>query len=228
MRLVLFDIDGTLLSSHGAGRRAMEFALQEHFGTPGSASYRYDGHTDRQIVRDQMRAAGIGEPTIDARLPALERTYLERLQLELMTTPVTVEPGVLALLEVLESRADRVIGLLTGNLEPGASAKLHAAGIEPTRFRVGAYGSDGEVRGELPAIAQERARERLGLDVPGDNVILVGDTPSDIACGRGVGARVIAVATGNFTVAELAALEPAYVFPDLSDTAAVLDAIANA
>ena len=230
MKLILFDIDGTLLSSNGAGRRAMEWALNAHFGTPGAPSYRYDGKTDRQIVRDQLRAAGVADGDIDASLPSVEQTYLERLEFELSapTARVTSYAGVFELLDALRPLADRVLGLLTGNLERGATVKLRAAGIDPAQFRVTAFGSDHEVRAELPSIAQTRAREQLGLDLVGECLIIVGDTPADIACGRPIGARTIAVATGQYTVDDLARHDPAYVFADLSDTAAILAAIANA
>ncbi len=230
MKLILFDIDGTLLSSNGAGRRAMEWALHTHFGIPGAPSYRYDGKTDRQIVRDQMRGAGMTDIDIDAALPSVEQAYLERLEFELSapTTQVTRYVGVNELLEALRPLANRVVGLLTGNLEVGATAKLRAAGIDMGQFRVSAFGSDHEVRAELPSIARERARRQLGLDLAGERLIIVGDTPADIACGRPVGARTIAVATGQYSVEELTTHDPAFVFADLSDTAAVLAAIANA
>jgi phosphoglycolate phosphatase-like HAD superfamily hydrolase len=230
VKLILFDIDGTLLSSAGAGRRAMEWALRVHFGSSGAPAYRYDGKTDRQIVRDQMRAVGVADGDIDARLPSVERTYLEQLTLELAapTIRVTSYVGVFELLDALRPRADRVLGLLTGNIEAGATVKLRAAGIDPAQFRVTAFGSDHEIRSELPAIAQARARAQLGLDLAGERLIIVGDTPSDIACGRPVGARAIAVATGQYTVDELAQHNPAFVFADLSDTEAVLAAIADA
>lgn len=230
MKLILFDIDGTLLSSDGAGRRAMEWALQVHFGTTGEPAYRYDGKTDRQIVREQLQDVGVTEAQIDARLPALEATYIERLALELSapSTRVTRCAGVVELLDALGRRADHVVGLLTGNIAEGATAKLVAAGIDPLQFRVTACGSDHEVRAELPAIAQARAREWLNLDLRGEALIIVGDTPSDIACGRPIGARAIAVATGHYTVDDLARHDPAFVFADLSDTSAVLAAIADA
>ncbi len=230
MKLILFDIDGTLLSSDGAGRRAMEHALFARFGTAGASGYRYDGKTDRQIVREQMRAAGYSDTEIDAELPTVEAMYLQQLQLELASPAIQarVYVGVFELLEALRPQADRVVGLLTGNIAMGADLKLRAVGIDPSQFRVTAFGSDHEVRSELPGIAQARARDALGVDFEGDRVIIVGDTPSDIACGRPVGARAIAVATGQYTVAELASHEPAFVFPDLADTAAVLAAIADA
>lgn len=226
-RLVLFDIDGTLLHSHGAGRRAMEAALIDAFGTKGSHAYRYDGKTDRQIVRDLMRAEGFEDAVIDARMPQVLDTYVAGLQREIASPDTRVEAltGVMELLDALVHRAHCVVGLLTGNLEPGAQHKLTAAGIGFERFAVGAYGSDHEVRSELPAIAQQRARERLGLAVDGRAMVIVGDTPSDIQCGRPIGARSIAVATGHYSVEALAEHDPDAVFGDLGDTEAVLRAI---
>ena len=229
-RLVLFDIDGTLLHSHGAGRRAMEAALRETFGTSGSRAYRYDGKTDRQIVRDLMRGEGFEDAVIDARMPDVITAYVAGLQREIAAPHTKVEAlaGVMELLDALVHRTHCIVGLLTGNLEPGAQQKLTAAGIGFGRFAVGAFGSDHEVRAELPAIAQRRARERLGLHVEGRAMVIVGDTPSDIQCGRPIGARAIAVATGHYTVESLAEHAPDAVFSDLSDTGAVLAAIEHA
>jgi phosphoglycolate phosphatase-like HAD superfamily hydrolase len=229
-RLVLFDIDGTLLNSHGAGRRAMEAALYSVFGVTGSRSYRYDGKTDRQIVREQMRSAGHDDAWIDARMPELLEEYLEGLRRELAAPAARVDAltGVEALLDALVERDHCVVGLLTGNLEPGARQKLTAARIAWEQFRVGAYGSDHEVREELPAIAQGRARARFGREYTGSAVVIIGDTPADILCGRPVGARAIAVATGHYTVEDLTAHGPAATFQDLSDTAAVLASIDDA
>jgi phosphoglycolate phosphatase-like HAD superfamily hydrolase len=229
-RLVLFDIDGTLISSHGAGRRAMEAALTGVFGTSGAPGYRYDGKTDRQIVRDLMRGAGFDDAEIDARMPRVIEAYVEGLRREIAAPHTRVEAlaGVMDLLDALAHRAHCIVGLLTGNLEPGAQHKLTAAGIGFERFSVGAYGSDHEVRAELPAIAQRRARQRLGLHVEGRAVVIIGDTPSDIQCGRPIGARAIAVATGHYPVGALKEHGPDAVFDDLADTAAVLAAIDDA
>ena len=230
MKLVLFDIDGTLLWSDGAGRRAMEAALAAVFGATGHPEYRYDGKTDREIVRDLMRLQGHDDAYIDERMGTLFDQYLGGLTRELQSTEHRLRrlDGVAELLDALERRPDRILGLLTGNLAAGAAAKLRAVGIDPARFAVCAYGSDHEVRGELPAIAQRRAKERLGVDVPGSAVVVIGDTPADIACGRAIGAKAIAVATGRYGVEELAAHAPAAVFPDLCDTEAVLRAIDDA
>ena len=229
-RLVLFDIDGTLLHSYGAGRRAMERALLETFGTTGSPNYRYDGKTDKQIVRDLMRGEGFDDATIDEHMPSLLDRYVAGLQHELRQPHTRVEAltGAVALLDALMVRSHCVVGLLTGNLEPGAQHKLRAAGIGFDRFALGAYGSDHEIRSELPAVAQRRARERLGLELEGDAIVIIGDTPADIQCGRPVGARAIAVATGHYSLDALAEHCPDAIFPDLSDTGAVLHAIEHA
>ncbi len=205
----------------------MQRALMAAFGSSGNAGYRYDGKTDMQIVRDLMRAEGHEDEIINSRMKSLLERYVEALHEELASGATRVERfgGVLELMEALEARSDRRIGLLTGNIEVGAGAKLRAVGIDPARFSASAFGSDHEVRGELPAIAQRRAREELGLHVEGDAIVIIGDTPADIDCARPIGARAIAVATGRYSVEELAAHNPVAVFPDLSDTDAVMRAI---
>jgi len=227
VKLVLFDIDGTILWSDGAGRRAMQRALMTAFGTSGSAEYRYDGKTDKQIVRDLMRMEGHRDDVIDARMAAVFADYVSGLHEELRSGETKVQrfDGVIELLDALEARADRRIGLLTGNIEVGAYAKLRAVDIDPARFIVSAFGSDHEIRGELPGIAQRRAREQLGLQVDGDAIVIIGDTPADIDCTRAIGARAIAVATGRYSVEQLADHGPVAVFTDLADTDAVMRAI---
>ena len=229
MKLILFDIDGTILWTDGAGRRAMQASLLEHFGTTGPESYRYDGKTDAQIVRESMRACGIDDDRIDEGIPLVLEAYLARLDTELSAPGRSLRrfDGVIELLDALEARTDRVLGLLTGNLAHGAARKLSAVGVAPERFRLGAYGSDHEHRHELPAIALARA-ESLGMTFPGDRVVIVGDTPADILCGRGIGARAIGVATGQYGVDELASHGACAVFADLTDTAAVMRAIDDA
>jgi phosphoglycolate phosphatase-like HAD superfamily hydrolase len=230
MKLVLFDIDGTILLTDGAGKRAIHQALIEVFGGTGPDGHRFDGKTDPQIVRELMRLEGHDDERIDDRMDRLLDRYVDYLEDELSrgADGVRVMPGVRRLLDVLEARDDVVLGLLTGNLAAGARAKLAAAGLDPHRFRIGAYGSDHEVRGELPAIAQRRARDELGLDVPGADVVVIGDTPSDIACGRGIGARAIGVATGHYSVDELRRHDPMAVFADLSPTDEVVRVICGA
>jgi phosphoglycolate phosphatase-like HAD superfamily hydrolase len=230
MKIVLFDIDGTLLVSDGAGRTAMETALTETFGTTGPASYRYGGKTDKLIVRETMRLEGFDDATIDARMPMVLARYLEELESHLggVTHAARALPGVAPLLDAVEAHEGMVLGLLTGNLIEGAKAKLRAVSLDHGRFRIGAYGSDHEERPMLPPIARERASAFLGRDVAGDQLVIIGDTPFDVTCGRGVGARAIAVATGGFGRAELESHGPDAMFDDLSDTARVMEAIIHA
>lgn len=229
MHLVLFDIDGTLLWSDGAGRRAMERALVQAFGSAGDASYRYDGKTDRQIVRELMTLAGHGDDHIDAHMDALLERYVGYLRTELAaeTRPPHVYPGVRALLDALEAREDVVLGLLTGNLREGSRAKLESAGFDWRRFHVCAFGSDAERRPELPAVARARGEQRLGRPLAGRDVVIIGDTPADVTCGNGIGARGIGVATGKYAEPELRAAGAVATFADLADTRAVIDAIVD-
>jgi phosphoglycolate phosphatase len=120
-----------------------------------------------------------------------------------------------------------MLGILTGNIEPGASLKLRAVNIAPERFVVGAYGSDAPSRPALPAIAQSRASTRLGAELPGSRVVIIGDTPHDLTCGRSIGAHAIGVETGRFRAADLTPYSPLAVFANLSDTDAVVAAIAS-
>jgi phosphoglycolate phosphatase-like HAD superfamily hydrolase len=227
MRLVLFDIDGTLLNSGGVGRASMQLALTETFGSPGDPKYRYDGKTDKQIVRDTMRLEGHSDEHIDSQMTVLIDRYLDGLKERIESRKFDVRPlpGVLEILDALEPRDDVVLGLLTGNVEAGARAKLTAAGIDPNRFRVNAFGSDHEHRPQLPAIAQRRFGESLGHQVAGEKVIVIGDTPADIECGRELGARAIGVASGHYSVADLEKHSPYAVFPSLADTEQVLATI---
>jgi phosphoglycolate phosphatase-like HAD superfamily hydrolase len=140
-------------------------------------------------------------------------------------TRTIVYPGVLPLLELLEARGDALLGLLTGNVADGARLKLRAAGIAPDRFRVGAYGSDHADRACLPAIAAERAAALLSRVPRGDEIVILGDTPSDMTCGRAVGARAIGVATGSFSVGDLTAAGAFAAFPDFADPYQVVQAI---
>ena len=228
MRLVLFDIDGTILLTAGAGRRAITAALAEAIGhSPAFHGIRFGGKTDPQIVAELLFAAGHQPPYADEHVQALCRRYVALLERELVhpETTTTVMPGIHALLDQLEQHDGALLGLLTGNLAEGAVLKLRAAGIAPERFAVGAYGSDSARRADLPAIAASRAEAHFGRVPAGQEVVIIGDTPADVTCGTAVGARAVAVATGEYSVNDLAAFAPHAVFSDLSDTARVIAAI---
>lgn len=225
--VVLFDIDGTILWTDGAGRRAVHRALEEVFGAAVPEGHEFDGKTDPQIVSELLAAAGHAAPHEAERVEALCRRYVALLEHELAhpRSTTTVMPGVHALLDELEARREVVLGLLTGNVAEGAALKLRAAGLAPARFAVGAYGSDAAHRPDLPAIAARRAEPHFGRVPAGHEVVIIGDTPADVACGAPIGARAIAVATGAYSEADLAACGAHAVFADLSDTGRVLAAI---
>ena len=228
MKLVLFDIDGTLLWTDGAGRSAIRTALSAEMGSTGPIEgFRFDGKTDPQIVHELLRAFGNPHAESGAHVQAVCDRYVEMLEGELASGRRTphVFPGVWELLDLIERRDDAVLGLLTGNLAAGARLKLASVGMEFDRFRVGAFGSDAAERGELPAIAAARAAELVGEPPTGEDIVIIGDTPADVTCGAGVGARAFAVATGSYGVAELAAAGAYAVFEDLLDTEGVLEAI---
>jgi phosphoglycolate phosphatase len=226
-KLVLFDIDGTILLSAGAGRRAITTALAEEIGDAAAfGRVRFDGKTDPQIVVELLEAAGHAGPHSEARVEAVCARYVSLLEEELATTTgMRLMPGFPAILDRLEATSGVVLGLVTGNLQRGAALKLRAAGIDPGRFRVGAFGSDSGHRPDLPAIAAERAAQIFGRLPSGHDVVIIGDTPADVACGSGIGARAVAVATGLYGVAELEACGAHAVFPDLADINAALAAI---
>ncbi len=227
-RLVLFDIDGTLLHSGGAGRRAIRAALRDWL--PDDAVFgrvRFDGKTDPQIVAELLAAAGDPEPAEPGRIAAVCVRYVEALEAELAggTVRATVHPGVVELLARLEADAGVVLGLLTGNIAEGAALKLRAAGLDPDRFRLGAYGSDSAHRPDLPAVATRRAEPHFGREPRGAEVVIVGDTPADVTCGRGIGARAIGVGTGSYAAAELVDAGAHAAFATLEEVDAVLDSI---
>ncbi len=227
-RLVLFDIDGTLLLTMGAGRRAITAAMAEVIGTEAVfEGVRFDGKTDPQIVAELLHVAGDPDPGDAARISAVCDRYADLLETELQrpTARVQVMPGVLELLDRLEQEPRAVLGLLTGNLARGAALKLRAGGIDPDRFPVGAYGSDSAHRPALPPIAASRAEPLLGRVPHGHEVVIIGDTPADVSCGASLGARAVAVATGGYTLEQLTACGPHAAFADLTDTEAVVAAI---
>jgi len=231
LRLILFDIDGTLLWTNGAGRRAIRRALLDEMGTAGPIdTYRFDGKTDPQIVRELMTLAEHPEAEAEERIARVCRRYVALLATELAppAPKPRLFPGVIELLAALEpheAAGRALVGLLTGNVVDGAGLKLRAAGLDPARFALGAYGSDSGRRSDLPAIAAERAARHTGKRFAGADIVIVGDTPDDVACARPIGARTLAVATGHFDVLALRATGATHVFENLTSTRAVTDAL---
>jgi phosphoglycolate phosphatase len=228
MNLVLFDIDGTILLTAGAGRRAILAALRSEVGDNAACErIRFDGKTDPQIVAEMLEVAGQPAERDSELVRSICRRYVQFLAVELErpTSRTVLMPGVRPLLDRLEADPSVVLGLLTGNVAEGAALKLRAGGLDPDRFRLGAYGSDAGHRHQLPAIAAERAEPFFGRVPTGAEIVIIGDTPADIACGTGVAARAVAVATGSYSIADLMACSPHALFEDLRDTERVLQAI---
>jgi phosphoglycolate phosphatase len=229
VRLVLFDVDGTLVDSLGAGKAALEFAMTSVYGETGPiASFDFHGRTDPAIVRGLLRAVGWPDVEIEAGFEAAWETYLAALDRELASRDRQVRPlqGVENLLGAIETDGRFAQGLVTGNMEGGARRKLGAAGID-RRFDFGAYGSDSEWREDLPPIARDRAESRYERTFEMETAVVVGDTPEDIRCARANGARVLAVSTGRHSVEELRDHGPDAVFENLSDTSRVVRMLAD-
>lgn len=226
MRLLLFDIDGTLIRGNKAGRMAMAAALEEMFDSAGPLdSYNMGGKTDARIITDLLEAIGINGEEIDAKLPEAYTLMAEKAKDIYPGRGITSCPGVEAMLSKLRDREDVVLGLLTGNARPTAFLKLHEAGIDPTQFVVGAYGSENLDRNQLPELALERANELTGLCLTGDNTAIIGDTPADILCARAGMATAVAVASGWHSFEELSRYNPDIIFEDFGDTQSVLQVL---
>lgn len=216
-RLLLFDIDGTLVSG-GPAKEAFHTALLEAFGTTGPIEiHSFAGKTDPQIARELLRLDGLSDAEVDQGLPALYERYLAELERRLPQRPVSVLPGVLALVEGLAQRSDVALGLVTGNIAGGARLKLSGPGLHH-HFTIGAYGSDSEVRNDLPALALQRARTRWGIEFDPADVLVIGDTPRDVECGRAHGLTTVGVATGGFGADVLTEAGADHVVLDFSDT----------
>lgn len=216
--VVLFDIDGTLVTCGGAGRLAMERAFRDLVGDRSVTDFGFGGMTDRAIAREGLGRAGLDadEATLDA---FLER-YLGYLAEELPRSHgYRVLEGVTRLLDDLEAERDArrlALGLGTGNLVRGAQLKLERGGLWQ-RFGFGGYGSDHEDRAELLAVGARRGAAQLGLAPREVRVVIVGDTPRDIAAAHAIGARCVAVATGAHDAAALGAHRPSCVYASLSE-----------
>jgi len=230
-RLILFDIDGTLLWTKGAAKNAFQRAMVEVYGTAGPiATHSFAGKTDPQIARELLRLSGVDDDRIDAGLDRLWAGYLRELDGELRQPGhhTTVLPGVRTLLDELVRRPDAfLVGLLTGNIEDGAMLKLRSAALD-CKFRIGAFGSDRERRDELPGVAVERAYASTGNRYRGREIVIIGDTPADMMCGAALDAFAFGVATGYFDEASLRAAGAHATVPDLGNTQGVLDVLLHA
>ena len=252
-RLALFDIDCTLVDAHDAGGRAVLQAIDDVYGVSGElGDYSFHGRTDPGIVRDLAalwsaadrqqpvgRLEGETQPqvvstvaahlgasqnVIEARLEECLSHYVDLLRTEIAHGNIELLPGVRELVTALAVDRRVLVGLLTGNVEAGAQLKLAPTGLA-SLFKVAAYGSDSGWRPDLPSVAVRRAEELTGRRYSGKEIVVIGDTPADIACGVDLGVKTIAVATGKHSAGDLATYAPDYVFADMGDWRAVYEAI---
>jgi phosphoglycolate phosphatase-like HAD superfamily hydrolase len=221
--LLLFDIDGTLLTSGGAGVHALRLGLKDQFGIDDDLDgIEIAGRTDSAIARQVLAKHAL--PETAENLAAFFDGYLYHLALLLPKMQGRLLPGVLSLLAALQSRDEAVLAILTGNLARGAELKLTHYGVWHF-FEFGAYADDHHDRNQLGHFAKTRACERHGIEFPAQRIFVLGDTPHDVSCARAIGAQAVAIATGNFSREQLAAAAPDYLFDDLSEVNAVLHAL---
>ena len=222
-RLLLFDIDGTLVNTGGAGVRSLKATVRQRFGVEDDLEdIEIAGKTDRAIMRDILRKFHV-DPT-DANIVSFAQEYLHGLPLWLSRKRGRVLPGIQRLLERLNTQPHIVLGLLTGNLEEGARLKLQHYGLWHF-FEFGAFADDHHDRNELGAFARERAQTKHGHEFGAADIDVIGDTHHDIACGKAFGARTIAVATGSWSRERLDSCTPDFLFDDLSNTEAVMETL---
>jgi phosphoglycolate phosphatase-like HAD superfamily hydrolase len=218
IRLVLFDVDGTLIHTGGAGVAAFAKTLASEFGVPnGTELLKFGGRTDYSLVRELFSLTQI-EPSAKNfdRFFAAYLVWLEKLIAECRGGAC---PGVPEFCRALAARPEPPLpGLLTGNIRRGAQIKLQRFQMWE-QFSIGAFSDDHEDRNQIAAIALQRGSERLGRPLRGEEVLVIGDTPLDIRCARAIGAKMLAVATGRFTVPELKEHHPDWAVEDLSKIA---------
>ena len=211
----LFDIDGTLLRTGGAGQRAMERALTDVFGIAHpNEDIPAAGRTDRAITSDLFTYHEL-DPS-QSQWERFQTVYFGHLQSTLQELEGTVLPGIETLLDRLATRSDVTLGLLTGNFREAARIKLEHHAIDH-HFAFGGYGDTHHDRDDVARVAWGEACRYLGRDISPRAVCVIGDTPADVKCARAIGARAIAVATGMFTADELTVTQPDELYHDFSD-----------
>lgn len=224
-KLVLFDIDGTIMNTDGGGASSCQKALEAVFDTKVPLDdYSMSGKTDTQIVLDLMERVGVSRKETTSKLDEINVLYIDHLSREVDTWDPELCPGIVEVLDALAERDDLVLGLLTGNIVQGAEVKLNRVGLWHY-FKTGAFGDRAPERKMLPDIAQKTAQELTGKLFKGKDIVIIGDTPNDVLCGQHLNVKTIAVATGGYDMETLQSYDPDYLFEDLSDIGKVVDAI---
>jgi phosphoglycolate phosphatase-like HAD superfamily hydrolase len=216
VKLVLFDIDGTLVDCGGQARSAFADALTHVMGTTGGlAGYDFSGKLDPRIVIDLLLSMGLSRDKAVAKMPEVRAEYLARLERTLKVEKMRLLPGVAELLESLAARDDVALGLLTGNWEHGGRIKIGRFDLN-RYFAFGSFGDDAYDRNDLPPIALKRAYDTHGREFTTTDAVIIGDSLMDIECARAHAIRCLAVATGKTEAAVLAAESPEWLEEDLS------------
>ena len=225
MKAILFDIDGTILNTKGAGRDSLMEATSLAFGTTGKMEIvDFQGRTDQYILTESLRHTGMTDDDIEEKLPVLKDLYFSLLKENMLTYECYSMPGIEDLLQKLSTESDFILGLLTGNFRESAYIKIGRFGLEGF-FSMGVFADDAARRNDMPPIARERIRELHGVDMDFSDIIIIGDTVHDIECARASGAVAVAVGTGWTPGEELIVKQPDYYFDDLGDTELVMDVI---
>ncbi|GAQ94762.1 phosphoglycolate phosphatase, HAD superfamily [Thermodesulfovibrio aggregans] len=215
MKLILFDIDGTLISAGGAGTRSLNKAFEEVLGIKDAfKNFEMAGKTDVQIIKEGLILKGI-EPSTHL-INDLIGSYLKNLSIEINNNSKHLKPGVKEFIEFIHYELKYPMGLLTGNLEKGARIKLEPFGLNYF-FPIGAFGSDHEDRNQLLPIAVRRFFERFNNSIDFHQCVVIGDTPRDVACAKPYGAKVVAVATGPYSIEQLRTTDADIVVETLSE-----------
>mgnify|MGYP001070313927 CR=1 FL=1 len=223
-KVLLFDIDGTLLEPAGIGRKCCQRALEDVLGYSVTTDHvEMAGRTDWQILNDLLSHAGLDEVQIEHHREAIFDALARHIAAAAPISRMHSLPGVLSLLEALERENQFLLGLVTGNSQGVVVHKLWAVGINPGLYTAGPFGDDHLNRNALPALALYRMSQLIGSQVPADKALVIGDTPHDIACARHSGLKVLSVATGLYPYDELGKYEPDFLLEDFSDNEAVIE-----
>lgn len=230
MKLVLFDIDGTLIRGGRAGRRSLGIAFQETFDLPDAEIFMkqvaFNGRTDPIIIRDVARMAGISASVLDSSFEPLYESYLRNLKEITKSSGAQLCPGFPALLERLKDCPGVTLGLLTGNIEAGARTKLEPFDLN-RYFAEGGFGSDSEDRGTIAKMARDKFEVLAGHAIPAGDVLVIGDTEHDVACGRVNGFRTLGVGTGGVPAETLRSASADLVMEDLGGVDQVVAELAE-
>ncbi len=224
-KLVLFDIDGTLLSVNSINRRILMDALREVYGTEGSAgTHNFAGKMDSVIIYEVLQNTGLSDAVIAEKFDKAKKTYIEMFRMHARHTDIILMEGIRELLDKLSASSELMLGLLTGNFEGSGRHKLLLPDINHY-FSFGAFADDAASRNELPQVAVDKAYQLTGKKFSEQNIIIIGDTEHDIACARVVNAKSIAVATGTYSSEELKKHNPHILYENLTATDIVISEI---